>query len=70
MGNHFGVRNGNWKLIRNDEKPAQLFDLAAGIGERTDLSAKHPLTFKELETASKAWNDTLADPLRGGRRRR
>ncbi len=69
MGNQFAVRKGNWKLVRNDEKPAQLYDLSADIGETTDLSAKHPLTFKELETAWKAWNGTLADPLWGGRNR-
>ena len=70
MGDQFAVRNGNWKLVRNDEKPAQLYDLAADIGETSDLSVKHPETFKELEAAWKAWNGTLADPLWGGRRKR
>jgi arylsulfatase A-like enzyme len=70
MGNQFAVRKGNWKLVRNDESPAQLYDLAADIGETIDLSDKHPLTFKELETAWKAWNGTLAEPLWGGRRSR
>jgi arylsulfatase A-like enzyme len=70
MGNQFAARKGNWKLVRNDEKSAQLYDLAVDIGETTDLCAKHPNTFKELETAWKAWNGTLADPLWGGRRKR
>lgn len=70
MGNQFAGRKGNRKLVRNDEKPAQLFDLAADIGEATDLSAKHPKTLKELETAWMAWDGTLSGPLWGGRRSR
>lgn len=70
MGNQFAVRKGSWKLVRNDEKPAQLYDLAADIGETTDLSAKHPDKFKELETAWNVWNLTLTKPLWGGRRSR
>ena len=70
MGDQFAVRKGNWKLVRNDEKSAQLYDLAADIGETTSLASRHPETLKDLESAWKAWNDTLADPLWGGRRRR
>jgi hypothetical protein len=59
-----------WKIVRNDEKPAQFHDLAPGMGETTDLSVKHPLTFKELETPWKAWDSTLTEPPWGGRRKR
>jgi arylsulfatase A-like enzyme len=47
LGNQLAVRTGNWKLVRNDMKPAQLYDLAADIGEATDLSAKYPPDFQE-----------------------
>ncbi len=46
------VRSGNYKLIkRYDGKPFELFDLAADLGETTDLAGKMPEKVKELDAA-------------------
>ncbi|MBM3981992.1 MAG: hypothetical protein FJ304_17300 [Planctomycetes bacterium] len=50
----FAVRSGKWKLIlgpgsgATDGTKPHLYDLAADIGEKTDLAAKHPEEVKRL----------------------
>lgn len=36
------VRDGDWKLIRFADRPAQLFNLATDVAEQVDLAAEHP----------------------------
>lgn len=36
------IRDGDWKLIRFADRPAQLFNLAHDQGEQVDLARKHP----------------------------
>ena len=48
------VRSGRWKLMVDQGRPL-LFDLAADIGERTDLIAGHRDVATRLQAALAAW---------------
>jgi arylsulfatase A-like enzyme len=56
------VRKGKWKLLEFGDQVSQLFDLETDIGEKTDLSSKHPETVKELRAAWQKWSDKMAKP--------
>jgi arylsulfatase A-like enzyme len=48
--NGCSVRLGDWKLVRDYQKPAfELYNLKDDLGETTDLMARHPEKAKELE---------------------
>ena len=69
FGEEYAVRAGDWKLVK-DRSDAQvcLYNLAADIGEKTDLSAQRPEKAKELQTLWETWNAQLSKPrwVRGG----
>jgi len=48
-GNSLALRQGDIVLIRQKNKPDELYDLAADPGQKTDLAAKKPETVKELD---------------------
>jgi hypothetical protein len=48
------ARVGHWKWV-DSERGRGLFDLAADIGETTDLSESHPQKRAELEAAFARW---------------
>lgn len=62
----WAIRHGDWKLVLG--QPAgkgaspELFDLAADMGEKNDLSAKHPEIVSELQALWDAWNAEQAPP--------
>lgn len=56
------VRKGKWKLVEFGDQLSQLFDLETDIGEKTDLSSKHPETVKELRAAWQKWSAEMAKP--------
>lgn len=70
FGQQFAIRQGDWKLVRTDWEgklgETELYNLAQDIGEKTNLAAKEPARFKELETAWKKWDAELVKPLWGG----
>ena len=75
FGAQMAVRRGDWKLVQYDPvadggkgraTDVKLYNLAADIGETTDLVAKHPDKVKELQGAWDAWNKGNAAPLWGG----
>lgn len=75
FGKQMAVRQGDWKLVRYDPNadeqkgaatPAKLYNLAADIGETTDLAAKNPEKVKELRAAWEGWNRGNVSPLWGG----
>jgi arylsulfatase A-like enzyme len=67
FGPQLAIRQGNFKLVKGPgNSPMQLYDLAADIGEKDDLSAKMPDKVKELEAAWKKWDAQLVKPLWGG----
>ncbi len=65
FGQQWCIRKGDWKLVvsRIDGKEPKLFNLAEDIGEKEDLTAKHPEKVMELTEAWKAWNAEQKDPL-------
>jgi arylsulfatase A-like enzyme len=78
FGQQMAVRQGDWKLVRYDTAadggkpgvtPAKLYNLAADIGEATDLAAKQPERVKELQAVWDRWNTGNVPPLWGGGRR-
>ncbi len=56
------VRKGKWKLLEYGDQLSQLFNLETDLGERTDLSAKHPEIVKDLRASWNAWSAQMAKP--------
>ncbi|MFO0946118.1 MAG: arylsulfatase [Planctomycetota bacterium] len=44
-----GVRQGNWKGIRQDKGPLELYDLASDPGETKNVATRHPEIARKLE---------------------
>ena len=49
------VREGNWKLIVNENNSSELYDLDNDIGEQLDLSSDYPEVVSTLTTKLMAW---------------
>lgn len=47
------IRQGDWKLVKFFEKPAELYNIAKDTGEETNLSAQNPQKVSELEALMK-----------------
>lgn len=74
QGGRQAVRKGNWKMVREQvnkgEQPWQLYDLAADLGETTDVATQHPEIVAELVAlAEKARVADPAWPLLAGERK-
>ncbi len=61
-GESFAVRKGNMKLVQIGKKPAELYDLSADIGERTNLAESKAEVAAGLQKELNAWNATLVEP--------
>ncbi len=72
FGPQAAIRMGEWKLVRLEGGPPQLYNLAQDIGEKNNLAAGQPEKLKQLQAAFDEWNSQLAAPLwqRGGAARR
>ena len=57
------VRDGDWKLIRFMDRPAELYDLAKDSAEENDLAAANPAIVRELYRKLFTWELTLERPL-------
>jgi len=62
-GRQRAIREGDWKLVRVENQPDQLFHLASDVGEKTDLARKQPKIAKRLADALNAWDKQLIDPV-------
>ncbi|MES2705010.1 MAG: sulfatase-like hydrolase/transferase [Verrucomicrobiota bacterium] len=78
FGQQLAVRQGDWKLVKAPEgggldgannaagpataEGAQLYNLAADIGEKTNLADREPGKLKELTTLWNEWNKGLTAP--------
>jgi arylsulfatase A len=59
-GPYSAVRSGRWRLIEfHEDKHVELYDLAADIGEQSDLSKKLPDRAKELHSKLNAWRKSV-----------
>ncbi|MBP7141565.1 MAG: sulfatase [Opitutaceae bacterium] len=63
FGRQRAVRHGDWKLVKWDEKPFQLYHLSEDIGETHDLAGAEPKKAAELQTILNKWLDRLPPPL-------
>ncbi len=62
-GKAHAVREGSWKLVRLQDKPAQLFDLAADVGETRDLAGEKADVAARLGEALDAWDRQMIAPV-------
>jgi arylsulfatase A-like enzyme len=62
-GKSFAVRQGNWKLVRNEKQKPELYDLGADLAETKDLSADRLDVAAQLTDALDAWNKELIPPV-------
>lgn len=53
--NQSAVRQGEFKLLREENKPDRLFNLVKDLGEKNDLAAKNPALAKKLSAALDKW---------------
>jgi arylsulfatase A-like enzyme len=56
------MREGPWKLLRFPDRPAQLFNLEADIGERDDLALRESDRLRTMMRALFAWEGTIEHP--------
>ncbi len=57
------VRDGDWKLLRFPDKPAQLYNLANDVSESDDLALKEPEILKSLYSKLWTWEQEMPRPL-------
>lgn len=62
-GNQFAMREGNWKLVREGGRPAELYNLERDLGETTDLAKAQPAVLTRLMAELSAWDQELIDPV-------
>lgn len=65
MGEESAAREGRWKLVQILSTPPLLYDLAADIGEKRDLSKAHPEIVARLQGAFAAWASQMQQPKWG-----
>ncbi|MEM9987647.1 MAG: sulfatase/phosphatase domain-containing protein, partial [Bacteroidota bacterium] len=57
------LRQGDWKLLRFPDRPAELYNLAEDIREENNLAAQHPEKVREMFKLLFAWEGELERPL-------
>jgi arylsulfatase A-like enzyme len=63
MENRGAIRDGDWKLLRFPDRPAELFNLAEDPAEQNNMAAEHPEKVKALFKKLFAWELELDRPL-------
>jgi arylsulfatase A-like enzyme len=58
----FAIREGSWKLIEQQDKPAELYDLATDTGEQRNLAAENPDLANRLSGTLAEWRKELQPP--------
>jgi arylsulfatase A-like enzyme len=57
------IRDGDWKMLRYPDRPAELFNLTEDPGEQNNLADAHPELVKTLYKKLFAWELELERPL-------
>ena len=57
------VREGDWKLLRYPDRPAELYNIAEDITETNDLALQHPQKVREMYKTLFQWEAELERPL-------
>lgn len=60
--NRGAIRDGDWKLLRFPDRPAELYDLSTDISESNNLAYQHPDIVKHLYKKLFNWELTLERP--------
>lgn len=60
--NRGAIRDGDWKLLRFPDRPAELYDLSTDVSEVHDLAAQHPDKVRSLYKKLFQWEMTLERP--------
>jgi arylsulfatase A-like enzyme len=76
LGGMMAIRKGDWKLVKTQDGPlpgdpsvlsdlsaAELYNLAADIGETKNLAPTNAAKARELANQWQRWNRELAKPL-------
>jgi arylsulfatase len=53
------IRRANWKLVREFDRPWELYDVGADRSETVNLSEEHPEVVRQLKGDSQAWADRV-----------
>lgn len=56
------IRDGDWKLLRFPDRPAELYNIEQDISEVHDVASEHPIVVKTLYKKLFEWEKTLARP--------
>lgn len=62
-GQNHAMREGNWKMVRAKNKPAELYDLGNDIAESKDLANEKPEVAKRMNAALDVWDRELKAPV-------
>ena len=62
MESRGAIRDGDWKLLRFPDRPAELFNVVDDPGEQQNLAGLHPELVKSLYRKLFAWELTLQRP--------
>jgi arylsulfatase A-like enzyme len=62
-GTYLAVRDAQYKLVRIEGKPDELYDLEQDISEEKNVIASQPAAYKRLAAAMEGWNKELVKPL-------
>lgn len=57
------VRDGDWKLMRFPDRPAELYDLSKDTTEQVSLADKYPEKVQELYKKIYDWEKSLGQPI-------
>ncbi|MBJ7881539.1 sulfatase [Gelidibacter salicanalis] len=57
------IREGDYKLIRFPDRPAELYDLSKDIAEQNDLASKYPEQVRNMYKKLFEWELTLERPM-------
>lgn len=60
-GAQAAIREGDWKLLRGGNRE-YLYNLAADLGERTNLAAEYPQVASRLREQLRSWSEALQPP--------
>ncbi len=58
-----GIRVDDWKAVRLGTDPWRLYNIAADIGETTDVSSANASVLSSMVTEGKAWSDLHIEPI-------
>ncbi|WP_220763752.1 sulfatase-like hydrolase/transferase [Flavobacterium sp. UMI-01] len=63
IANRGVVREGDWKLLRYPDRPAELYNITQDVGEKNDLATQYPDKVRALYKTLFDWEAGLERPL-------